>query len=87
VTDVTGQNGETKADFGTPQAIHHEPSRVERLLSSVFLYAGFGLTAAVAAAGGWAVWNSAPPKPAPVVAEQPPPSPPIVVEISRINLL
>jgi len=82
VTNVTGQNGETKADFLTPQAIHNEPSRIERLLSSVFLYAGLGLTAAVAAAGGWAVWNSAPPRPAPVVAEKPPPSPPVVVEKS-----
>jgi tetratricopeptide (TPR) repeat protein len=80
VTNVTGENGETKAEFGTPQAIHHEPSRVERLLSSVFLYAGLSLTAAVAAAGGWAVWNSAPPKPAPVVTEKPPPLPPVVVE-------
>lgn len=80
MTKVTGQNDETKAYFLTPQVIHNEPSRVERLLSSVFLYAGLGLTAAVAAAGGWAVWNSAPPKPAPVVAEKPPPSPPVVVE-------
>jgi tetratricopeptide (TPR) repeat protein len=80
VTNVTGQNGETKADLRPPKATHNEPSRVERLLSSVLLYAGLGLTAAAAAAGGWAVWNSAPPKPAPVVAEKPPPSPPVVAE-------
>jgi len=80
VTNVTGQNGETKADLRPPQTIHNEPSRVERLLSSVLLCAGLGLTAAVAAAGGWAVWNSVPPKPAPVMAEKPPPSPPVVAE-------
>jgi tetratricopeptide (TPR) repeat protein len=81
VTNVTGQNGETKPNLRPQQANYNEPSRVERLISSVLLYAGLGLTAAAAAAGGWAVWNSAPPKPAPVVAEKsPPPSPPVVAE-------
>ena len=39
MTNVTGQNGETKADLRPPKATHNEPSRVERLLSSVLLYA------------------------------------------------
>jgi tetratricopeptide (TPR) repeat protein len=63
------------------------PSRLERLLSTVLLWAGVGVTAAVCIAGvliagGGGFFNSIlPPKPAPsLVAEKPSPPPPAVAE-------
>jgi adenylate cyclase len=55
-----------------------EPWRAEKLLSSLLIWAGVGLIAAIFVGGGWAYFNAAPPpKPAPVVAEKSPPPPPV----------
>jgi hypothetical protein len=74
------------ATIGQSVAGDNAPSRVERLLASVLLWAGVGMAAAVFAAGGWAFFNSILPlKPAPpVVVEKPSPAPPVVAEKPRL---